>query len=131
MVEVIDIMAALRDDHTRISEATTMLAKATIKFDGWLDPETGELVKGVRQRYQDAYDDALIDLEEDCLKEERKLPPADIREARIKKRLRRDQPNLLDEYWSLEGTVKNLQRTIAGRKVAIGAAQSILKGEKS
>lgn len=130
MSEVIDILASLREDHARITDATTMLAKASIKFDGWLDPTTGELVKGVRQRYEEVYDDALVDLEERCLADGVRMPPGDLREARVKKQIRRDQPNLMDEHWSLEGTIKNLQRTIAGRKVAIGAAQSVIKGER-
>lgn len=130
MPEVINIHEELRKDHARIGNATSALAKASRAFDGWLDQDTGELIKGVRQRYQELYDDALVDLEERYLKDERKLPAQDIRKARITKQLRKDHPTLCDEYWSLEGTINNLQRTISGRKVAISAAQSVLRGER-
>jgi len=128
--EVINIHDELRKDHTRIGNAITALSSASRSFDGWLDQETGELIKGVRQQYQDAYDDELVALEERYLSAETRLPAADIRRARVTKKLRRDHATLVDEYWTLEGTINNLQRTIAGRKVAISAAQSVLRGER-
>jgi len=69
-------------------------------------------------------------MEERYLKREQRLPAADVRNARITKQIRDENPELYGEYLALESTVKTLQQTITNRKAAISAAQSVLRGER-
>ena len=129
-VETVDILAELREDSQRIGEATTALYSATVKLDGGFDDQTGEIVTGVRTRWQEAYDEALIELEERYLAEDRRLPAADIRTARVTRQIREHQPELYAEYLALTSRVKLLQTTIQNRKAAVSARQSVLRGER-
>lgn len=128
--ETVDILKALREDHFRINNASTELVRCTRKLEGGFDHETGEVVIGVRTKYQQAFDEALIDFEEKCLREDRRLPAQDIRTARVTRAVRQQHEELYAEFLALDAQVSMLQRTISNRKAAIGAAQSILKGEK-
>ena len=130
MAEVVNIHEALRLDHARVHKATDQLVKASVRFDGFQDMDTGERTVGVRQQWQEAFDDALIAMEEQYLKREQRLPAADVRNARITKQIRDENPELYGEYLALESTVKTLQQTITNRKAAISAAQSVLRGER-
>ena len=63
-------------------------------------------------------------MEEQCRKGKR--PAADVRNARITKQIRDENPELYGEYLAPESTVKTLQQTITNRTAAISAAQSVL-----
>jgi hypothetical protein len=130
MTEVLTILQELRRDRDRISAAATALHKTSLELHGGIDPGTGEIRRGVEAEHQDAYDDELIALEERCLADSRRLPPADIREARVTRAVRQKHPGLLDRYRALKAEEQALKQTISSRKAAVGAAQSILKGEK-
>lgn len=122
MGEVIDILGQLRKDSQKIDEASQEL-------EGGIDRKTGEIVRGVRRDYDDAFDDALIDFEERYLAREQRLPALDIRTARVKKAVRTANPELSDSFYALEAYVNQLKRLISSRKAAVSANQSILKGE--
>lgn len=129
MGEVIDILGQLRKDSQKIDEAATELYKASQELEGGIDRKTGEIVRGVRRDYDDAFDDALIDFEERYLAREQRLPALDIRTARVKKAVRTANPELSDSFYALEAYCAQLQRLISSRKAAVSANQSILKGE--
>jgi hypothetical protein len=130
MSEALTILQELRRDHERVGAAATALHKTSLLLHGGTDPQTGEVHRGVDAEYQEAYDEELIALEERCLADERRLPPADIREARVTRAVRQKAPGLLDRHRALAADEKALRQTIASRKAAIGAAQSILRGER-
>lgn len=130
MPEALDILGQLRKDSQRIDEAATELYRASQELEGGIDRKTGEVVKGVRREYEEAYEDALIDFEERYLSREQKMPALDIRTARVKKAVRTAQPELDDKFFALTAYVNQLQRLISSRKSAVSANQSILKGEK-
>lgn len=50
--------------------------------------------------------------------------------ARVNQIVREKHPELWARFLALEAQEKSLRQTISGRKGAIGAAQSILRGER-
>lgn len=129
MAEVIDILAQLRTDSARIDEAATELYKASQELEGGIDRRTGEIVRGVRWEYEQAWDDALLEMEATFNKRGERLPALDLRTARVKRTVLRDQTDIAERFYALEAYVAQLQRLISSRKSAVSANQSILKGE--
>lgn len=129
MPEVLNILQELESDHRRVNAATTELFKVSRDLHGGID-EQGELVRGVAAEYQDAMDNELIALEERYLFDERRLPAADIRASRVVQAVRTKHPELVDRFRALSAQEQSLKQTISGRKAAISAAQSILRGER-
>lgn len=128
-VEALTILHELERDRQRLNRAVTELFNVTLDFRGGVNKD-GELVRGVADEFQHALDQELIALEERYLAEERKLPAVDIRTARVNSIVREKHPDLWVKFIALESQEKLLKQTIAGRKGAIGAAQSILRGER-
>lgn len=128
-VEELTILQELERDRQRLNAATSELYRVTLDFRGGIDQE-GELRRGVADQFQDALDTELIAFEERCLAEERKLPATDIRTARVNKIVREKHPDLWTRHVALEAQERSLRQVISGRKSAIGAAQSILRGER-
>ena len=128
MAEVIDILAQLRLDSTRIDRAATALYEKSQELEGGIGKD-GEVIKGVRWEYDRVWDDALIEFEERYLARDQRLPAQDVRNARVRRQVERDNPELCERFYALEATVAQLQRLISSRKSAVSANQSILKGE--
>lgn len=129
-VEPINVLAALREAHAQCHQLTGRLARASIALNGGFDLDTGERVKGVATEWQEAVDSELIAFEEEKMTAGEKLPPLDIRTARVTRRARAGNEELYAQFLALDAQVKMLQKTISNRKAEISAAQSILKGEK-
>lgn len=128
-VEELTILQELERDRQRLNAATSELYRVTLDLRGGIDAD-GELRRGVADRFQDALDTELIELEERYLRQEQKLPATDIRTARVNKLVREKHPELWSRFIALEAQEKSLRQVISGRKSAIGAAQSILRGER-
>lgn len=127
--EPLTILQELERDRQRLNRATTELYQVTLKLRGGVD-ENSELVRGLADRFQEVWDQELIRLEERYLELGQRPPAEDIRTARVNKIVREKHRELWLEYIALESREKSLKQTISGRKAAINAAQSILKGEK-
>ncbi len=125
----VDILAELRRDRQRLTNATAELFKVTLELRGGVNRD-GELVRGVADQLQEQIDLELIALEERYLDQETRLPAADIRAARVNKIVREKHEDLWLRFVSLEAREVSLKRTISSRKQTIGAAQSILNGER-
>lgn len=133
MGEVLTTLQELERDRRRVNEATAELYRVTERLHGGSSVnEAGEPVfhPGVAGRYREVRDNELIELEESYRARDERLPAADIREARVARAVRTKHPELHAEYLALEAQEKALTRAISGRKAAIGAAQSILRGER-
>lgn len=128
-VEVIDVLAALREAHGQCHQLTGRLARASVALSGGFDLETGERVKGVATEWQEVVDNELIALEEEKLAAGLKMPPVDLRTAHVTRRARLKNEELYAQFLALDAQVRMLQKTISNRKAEISAAQSILKGE--
>lgn len=128
-VEELTILQELERDRQRLNAATSELYRVTLDLRGGIDQE-GEVKRGVADEFQEVLDLELIDLEERYLKREERLPATDIRSARVNKIVREKHPELWSRFIALEAQEKSLRQTISGRKGAIGAAQSILRGER-
>lgn len=100
------------------------------RFNGYEDPETGEKVPGVKLRYDEAIDDALDAIAQSYEDREKRPPAEDIRGARARKRVKREQPDLYDEYQALDATIRRIERWLGDSKSAIYARQSVLKTER-
>lgn len=129
-VEELTILQELERDRKKLNDAVTALYKVTIDLRGGID-EHGQPLRGVADEFQEALDTELIALEERYLEAEQKLPATDLRTARVNKIVREKHPELWSRFIALEAQEKSLRQTISGRKGAIGAAQSILRGERS
>lgn len=130
MSETIEILQALRSDRDKIDRAASELAKRSQELDGGIDLDTGEIVRGLRDRIEEVTDNELIAYEEEALGRGERLPAQDIRAAHVNRRVRAKHGELRDRFLAVEAHVLMLQRLIANRKAAIGAAQSILRGER-
>jgi hypothetical protein len=130
VTEVLTILQELRRDRERISEAATALYKTSLELYGGIDHETGEVRRGLSDEFNEARDNELIELEERYLTNGQRLPAQDLREARVTRSVRQKYPELYERFLALDATEKALKQTISSRKAAVGAAQSILKGEK-
>lgn len=133
VTEVLTTFQELERDRRRMNEATTELYRVTEQLHGGTTVnDDGEPVytPGVADRYQEVTDNELIALEEGYLSRDQRLPAADIRTARVTRAVRQKHPELHAQYLALEAQEKALTRAISGRKAAIGAAQSILRGER-
>lgn len=128
--ETVEILQALRADREKIDRAAGELAKRSQELDGGIDLDTGEIIRGLRDRVQEVTDSELIAFEEEILARGERLPAQDIRAAHVTRRVRLKHGELRDRFLAVEAHVLMLQRLIAARKVAIGAAQSILRGER-
>ena len=128
MAEVIDILGQLRKDSIRIDKAATALYEKSQELEGGID-KAGQVVRGVRWEYEKAWDDELIAFEERYLSRDQRLPAQDVRNARVRRAVEKDNPELCERFHALEATVAQLQRLISSRKSAVSANQSILKGE--
>lgn len=134
MSEVLTTFQELERDRQRVNAATTELYQVTEQLHGGTSVnEAGEPIyrAGVADRYQEAIDNELIALEEDHLARDQRLPAVDIRTARVTRAVRQKHPELYTEYVALKAQEQALTRAISGRKAAIGAAQSILRGERN
>lgn len=130
MPEELTILQELRRDHQRLNAAASALHKTSLDLHGGIDPKTGELKRGVSDQFYEARDNELIEMEERYLHDDRRLPAADIREARVNRAIRQKHPDLYAQFLALEADEKALRQTISSRKAAVGAAQSILRGER-
>lgn len=128
-VEELTILQELERDRQRLNNATSELYRVTLDLRGGIDQD-GEFRRGVADEMQEKLDLELIDLEERYLRDEAKLPATDIRTARVNKITREKYPELWSRFIALEAQEKSLRQVISGRKSAIGAAQSILRGER-
>lgn len=128
MAEVIDILGQLRKDSIRIDKAATALYEKSQELEGGINQD-GEIVKGARWEFNRVWDDALIEFEERYLARDQRLPAQDVRNARVRRAVEKDNPELCERFYALEATVAQLQRLISSRKSAVSANQSILKGE--
>lgn len=133
MSEALTTLHELERDRRRVSNATDELYRVTERLHGGTATgENGQPVyrPGVADRYQEARDNELIALEEAYRAREERLPATDIRAARVARAVRQKHPELHAEFLALEAQEKALRQAISGRKAAIGAAQSILRGER-
>lgn len=133
MSEVLTTLHELERDRQRVNNATDELYRVTERLHGGTSVnDAGEPVykPGVADRYQEVRDNELIALEESYRAREERLPATDIREARVARAVRQKFPELHAEFLALEAQEKALRQAISGRKAAIGAAQSILRGER-
>ena len=130
MSEVLTILQELRLDRNRISEAATALYKTSLELYGGVDPATGEVKRGLSDEFNEVRDNELIELEERYIAAGERRPPEDLREAMVTRAVRAKHPELYERFLALDATEKALKQTISSRKAAVGAAQSILKGEK-
>jgi hypothetical protein len=92
--------------------------------------KSGERHPGVRQLYEEALDDALDAIVSHYEEEEKRPPAEDIRAARARKRLRREQPDLVDEYNILVAQERRIERWLRSAESATRARQSVLKTER-
>jgi len=130
MTEVLTVLNALRNAQADMSELTDGLANSMVELNGSFDPETGEIRVGIQEQVDRALDLALIELEERCLKEGVKLPPADLRKARVTQLVRRNLGADYDRFLGVQANVEMFKRKIRNRETEISAAQSILRGER-
>lgn len=128
MAEVIDILAQLRLDSTRIDRAATALYEKSQELEGGIGKD-GEVIKGVRWEYEKSWDEQLLKMERIFNKIGQRLPAQDLRNAHVRQSLLEADPELCERFYALEATVAQLQRLISSRKSAVSANQSILKGE--
>lgn len=128
-VEELTILEELNRDRQRLDRAVSELYNVTIDLRGGLNT-AGEFVRGSADEMQAVLDGELIALEDRYLQEGQRLPAADIRAARVNQIVREKHPDLWSRHLVLESRETALKQTISGRKAAIGAAQSILKGER-
>lgn len=127
--EVINVNACLLEDGAKVKRGSDELWTAMLAFDGGRDKD-GQVVKGLRNEYQDIYDRELIAYEEEVIGSGNKLPAADGRAARVRVRVEKLNPELVANYRAREAQIASLKQMIANRKASIGAWQSILRGER-
>ena len=125
-----DIFRELRDVAEGVREASSRLYRETIELHGGIDAETGEVIEGVESRWQAAYDEEIIRIEEQALGRGERVPAADLRAARARLRIRQRHPELYAEWLHRTATVEALGKFIAARKSVISALQSVLRGER-
>ena len=114
---------------TRTMTYTDQLRTCSLRFNGY-EAKTGEKVPGVKLRYEEALDDALDAIVEPFEAEGKRPPAEDIRAARARKRVKREHPDLYDEYHALEATMRRIERWLRDSRHAIMARQSVLKTER-
>lgn len=100
------------------------------KFDGYLDPETGEAYMGIRLDYEEALDTALIAIATEAEEADRRPPAEDIRKARARARVKREKPDLWTEYHLLAATIERMKRWLSDARNASITRQSVLKTER-
>jgi hypothetical protein len=125
-----EIFRELRETAEGVSKASSRLYRETIELYGGIDEETGEVIEGVESRYQGAYDEEIIRIEEEALANDRRPPASDIRAARARLAIRKRNPDLYQEWLYRTSTVEALGKWIAARKSVISALQSVLRGER-
>lgn len=125
-----EVFRELRETADSVSRASSRLYRETIELYGGIDQETGEVVEGVESKWQAAYDEEIIRIEEEALAADRRPPASDIRAARARLRIRQRHPDLYAEWLHRTSTVDALQKWISARKSVISALQSVLRGER-
>lgn len=125
-----DLFLQLRDAAESVSKASSRLYRETVELYGGVDETTGEVIEGVESRWQAAYDEEIIRIEEEALAADRRPPASDIRAARARLRIRQRHPDLYAEWLQRTSTVEALQKWISARKSVISALQSVLRGER-
>lgn len=100
------------------------------RFHGYEDPDTGEKHLGIKLQFEEALDDALDEIVASYEAEGKRAPAEDVRAARARKKVKREQPDLYDEYHVLEGTHRRIERWLRDSRSAIMARQSVLKTER-
>lgn len=125
-----EVFQELREVAEGVKGASARLYRETIELHGGIDAETGEVIEGVESKWQAAYDEEIIRIEEEALANDRRPPASDIRAARARLRIRQRHPDLYAEWLHRTSTVEALGKFIAARKSVISALQSVLRGER-
>lgn len=125
-------MLGLEEARRGVQAAATELSKLTQDFfHADLDPETGDVKElGIGLRFDIAVKDELAFIYKDAIENERRPPAEDIREALAHRAVQTKQPALWAEFYNTKARIDALRSWISNTKAAIGAAQSILKGER-
>ncbi len=100
------------------------------KFDGYVDPDSGEMYMGVRLQYEEAVDAALIEIANAAEAGEKRPPAEDIRKARARAMVKRENPDLYTEFHLLEATIERMKRWLMDARNASITRQSVLKTER-
>jgi hypothetical protein len=107
---------------------TDQLRTLSQRFHGY--EHQGEKFAGVKLRFEEAFDEALDDIATHYEDQGKRAPAEDIRAARARKRVKREHPDLYDEYHVLDATIHRLERWLRDSRHAIMARQSVLKSER-
>ncbi len=111
-----------------VMNANDKLRLVSRRFHGY--EEDGERFPGIKVVYEEAIDEALNAIVL-SYEEEGKRPPAeDIRAARARMRVKRENPDLHDDYFILGATIKRIERWLQNARSATMARQSVLKTER-
>lgn len=120
----------LDDLAKRTVDYSDQLRDVSKRFYGYEDRRSGKKYPGVKLAYEEALDKALTDIYGEYEDQGKRAPGEDVRKARARMRVKREQPDLADEYFILEATIGRIQRWLSDTKSAIWARQSVLKTER-
>lgn len=120
----------LDDLATRTMKHADALRTASQRFHGYEDPQTGEKVAGVKLRFEEALDEARIAIVTEAEESGKRAPAEKTLDSHTRKRVKREHPDLYDEYHALDATVRRIKRWLSDADSAIRARQSVLKTER-
>lgn len=125
-----DILRQLREVSTAVQEANDELYQLNVELHGGIDAQTGEVIPGIANEYETAFDREIIAIEEGALAAGIRVPAADLRSAKARLRIREKSPRLITVYREKSARVEALSKWIAGQKAVISGLQSVLRGER-
>jgi len=114
---------------SRTMEQADALRLLSQRFHGH-ETKSGVKVAGIKLQYEEALDDALDAIVEPFEAEGKRPPAEDVRAARARKRVKREHPDLYDEYHALDATIRRIERWLRDSRSAVMARQSVLKTER-
>jgi hypothetical protein len=124
--DVIDL-DALATQSIRYANQLRVLSH---RFNGYEDPNSGQKFLGIKLAYEEAIDDALDAIAESYEAQGKRPPAEDVRAARARKTVKRERPDLYDEYHVLDASMRRIERWLRDARSAIMARQSVLKTER-
>lgn len=131
MRSMAEVMNALDESSKGVQKVSGELSRMMIAFySASFDETTGEIKEGVGLRFELAQKRELATIYTDALRDQQKVPAADIRDAMAQRALRSTQPTLWAEYHATHARIEALKLWISNQKAAISANQSVLRGER-
>lgn len=123
------VLQELNTAANAVRKASAKLGRVLKAFEGAMS-EDGEVQLGVKARYEIAVDEALMEIVDNYEGRDKRPPAEDVRMARARRQVRRNNESLYVAYLQGLVEIKALRQWISGQKQIVSAKQTVLNGLK-